>query len=74
MSGLGTGTRGKEAVASILNPPVIFLRWQFQEKKREKRKEKHGGRGDASSVRLEYHWTFLSCSFFCFNIHCSLRC
>ena len=23
-----------------------------------------GERGDASSVRLEYHWTFLSCSFF----------
>lgn len=44
MSGLGTGTRGKEAVASILNPPVIFLRWQFQEKK-EKKEKKNMGEG-----------------------------
>lgn len=61
----GGGAIGQEAVGRIQDPAVIFLRWQFQRKKKR--------RGDASSVRLEYHWTFLSCSF-CFNIHCSLRC
>ena len=30
---------------------------------RNENKKNIGGRGDASSVRLEYHWTFLSCSF-----------
>lgn len=46
MSGLVTGAQGKkEAVASIQNPPVIFLRWQFQEKKMKKIK-KTWGRGE----------------------------
>lgn len=39
----------------------IHLRWQFQKKKNTL---KRGRGGDASSVRLEYHWTFFCRAFF----------
>lgn len=37
------------------NPLIIFLRWQVSEKTKKNYTQ---GREDASSVRLEYHWTF----------------
>lgn len=54
MPELGTRTWG---LLSTRNPPVVFFNVAVSGNKNKK----HWRRGDASSVRLEFHWTFLSC-------------
>lgn len=57
-------------VARIHNPPVVFFsRWQLEGVGVEgEGRRRVGGLGDASSVRLEYRWTF-SLKFFFFYQH-----